>query len=75
MCSFLCFKIIDKNFFINITENNNKLYTENKNLKKKNLKLNHNTEKLNKDLFTIKKNILDYEYRIKKDDEPPLKER
>ena len=39
MCSFLCFKIIDKNFFINITENNNKLYTENKILKKKNLKI------------------------------------
>jgi len=68
MCSFLCFKIVDKNFFTNITDSNNKLYIENKILKKQIIKLNNNTEQLNKDLFTIKKNILDYEYRIKKDD-------
>ena len=67
MCDFLSFKIVDKKFFINITDNNNKLYTENKILIKKNLELNNITEQLNKDLFNTKKNILDYEYIIKKD--------
>lgn len=35
MCDFLSFKIVDKKFFINITNNNNILYTENNILIKK----------------------------------------
>ena len=66
MCDYLPFKIVDKKFFINMTNNNNKLYAENKTLIKKNNQLNNSNQKLNNELFQVKKDNLDTQYIIEK---------
>ena len=78
MCDFFPFKIVTKNFFINISNNNNKFYQENKFLINRNKKsiniiknldnkikyLDNEIKNLNKNLFEINKNKLDYDYII-----------